>query len=87
LLMLTPFSCWKLPFGTTRLELVMSGRSVAISLPGCGQDSDAAAAPAVSVTTPRNRTQAACTRAGSHTERRNQIPIPLSVLVATSMIA
>jgi hypothetical protein len=26
--MFTPFSCWKLPCGTTRLELVKSGRSV-----------------------------------------------------------
>ena len=31
LLKLIPFSLWKLPAGTTRLELVTSGRSVAIS--------------------------------------------------------
>ncbi len=37
-------TCWKLPCGTTTLELVVSGRSVAISLPGCGQVSAAAAA-------------------------------------------
>src|ERR1700722_5721565 len=32
-LILTPFSCWKLPVGTTRLELVTSGRSGGCRLP------------------------------------------------------
>jgi hypothetical protein len=35
-LKLTPFSFWKLPCGTTRLELVTSGRSVSIGLSLCG---------------------------------------------------
>jgi hypothetical protein len=41
-----PFSYWKPLCGTTKLELVVSGRSVAISLLGCGQLSAAAAATA-----------------------------------------
>jgi len=43
-LKLTPFSLWKLPTGTTRLEFVTSGRSVAISSVGCGHFSARAAA-------------------------------------------
>jgi hypothetical protein len=35
----TPFSLWRLPTGTTRLELVTSGRSVAISSFAVGQAS------------------------------------------------
>src|ERR1700742_2414319 len=38
-LMLTPFSFCRLPTGTTRLELVTSGRSVAISSFAVGQES------------------------------------------------
>src|ERR1700740_1859391 len=38
-LTLTPFSFCRLPTGTTRLELVTSGRSVAISSFAVGQDS------------------------------------------------
>src|ERR1700755_811992 len=38
-LALTPFSFCRLPTGTTRLELVTSGRSVAISSFAVGQDS------------------------------------------------
>src|SRR5215471_585892 len=37
-----PFSFWKLPTGSTTLELVMSGRSVSIGLPGCVHSSAAA---------------------------------------------
>ena len=43
-LKLRPFSLWKLPTGTTRLEFVTSGRSVAISSDGCGQLSARASA-------------------------------------------
>src|SRR6266481_1995731 len=41
---LIPFSACKLPFGTTKLELVTSGRSVWISLRVSGQYSAAASA-------------------------------------------
>jgi len=39
----TPFSLWKLPTGTTRLEFVTSGRSVAMSSLATGQPSARAA--------------------------------------------
>src|ERR1700749_3005778 len=42
-LVLTPFSFCRLPTGTTRLELVTSGRSVAISSFAVGQESARAA--------------------------------------------
>src|SRR3984893_5357979 len=43
----TPFSLWRLPTGTTRLEFVTSGRSVAISSLAVGQE------PACASTAPR----------------------------------
>ncbi len=46
---LMPFSFCKLPTGTTILELVTSGRSVAMSSPGLGQPSARAAVAAVAV--------------------------------------
>jgi hypothetical protein len=47
--MFTPFSLWKLPVGTTRLEFVTSGRSVAISSLAVGQESTRASARASAV--------------------------------------
>jgi hypothetical protein len=37
MLKLTPFSFWRLPTGTTMLELVVSGRSVAMASFALGQ--------------------------------------------------
>jgi hypothetical protein len=61
-----PFSLWKLPKGTTTLEFVTSGRSVAISSLGVGQFSPSARASATGIAVKAQTSSAQRTRLPSH---------------------